>query len=155
MAASMTPPAEFGREAAFELQFHPLTTRDLLLNLDLVERGPFAVAAELASELATLAMRPLESFASGTQREERLAPSILGGRRTRPVRLSLEMDRDRVVVESDELGLFATGASYDEAVDNLTEQLDLVARQYLNEDDSRLTPSGLRLKERLRRFTSE
>lgn len=153
MMGTLVSGREFQPGASYQLELPGLD--DFVLSLDMIERGPFAIAEEIMAKLSSLASVPGETFTQGQRRDERLPLAFLGGKRTRSVSLTIEPRDDGVAVQSEGLDLFAVGSNYDEALEGLAEQVDLLARQYLSTDDSRLTPSGLRLKEKLRILTSE
>lgn len=116
-----------------------------------VGKGSAAISDEIAPALEAIASLPLAAPPSGPV-YERLTLSYLNGARVGPLALSVERDRDEIVVMFDQLKLFAAGKNYVEALDNLAERLDMLARQYLNTPEDKLTPSGIRLKESLRKL---
>lgn len=149
MSGFEPPAVRFRYPEPSRLELTPGTDEQLRFSLQLVERGPFAIARELFAALPTLPTGQHVPPSAGETRDEALPLVFLGGRRTRPTPILVESDQRRVVVESEVLGLFATGQTYDEALQNLTEQVDMAAAQYASAPDSQLSPSGLRLKEKL------
>jgi hypothetical protein len=115
-----------------------------------VGKGFAAITEEILPKLAIAARAVIADPTPGAVIQDRLALRALDGRRTQPLSLRVERDGVDVVVVSESLDLFATGASLLEAEDNLAEKLDMLASHYLNTPVERLTASGQRLRARIR-----
>jgi hypothetical protein len=117
--------------------------------LKILEEGPAAFLWGLSRQLS--ASRPVGAFDSSPA-ELKFSVLQSDSARTefrRPASVFLARTEEGFVWELPELGVFASGASDQAAMEGLQEQLALLRDTYAREDESNLTPSGLELKRRV------
>jgi hypothetical protein len=158
VAAAPTPSAArlapsgptFAPGSSFSIRPETILLGEVSPLIEIVEIGPMAVMERFATVLEAASSVPSLPLPRNSQ--ERLALYCLNGERTKPIPLSVKTDGSVVCVSSDDFGISGLGPSYFQAVEDLADQVDLLARHYLNTPDSKLTESGRRLKVALSRF---
>lgn len=73
----------------------------------------------------------------------------------RQLELEIDFENDYYIIENDTFRLFSFEKDMKEALHSLEIQFELLWKVYVLDDESKLAPSGLELKNRLKEYMSE
>ena len=92
-----------------------------------------------------LELRPLDKIKIEDLDDIKLKKPLL-------IDISYDSEDDLWVLENDNLRIYGVGETYEEALERLKENLEIVIEEYMYEDDSKLTETAKQLKQRLREY---